>query len=101
MEALVQKKPRDAGNLEELLAAEKQELAKRAKAAGKQRQKDMRAAAEPINAGLSYLKLPRGVKRNEVFELAEEKEEGGGKPKKEGLRLECDGNTTSFQSSLN
>jgi len=76
LEALVQKKPRDAGNLEELVAAKKQARAKKAKAAGKKRQEDMRAAAEPVKVDLSYLNRPRGVKRDEAYELAEEKEEG-------------------------
>jgi len=82
LEALHQKKSRDAGNLEELIAAEKQARAKKAKAAGKKRQEDTRAAAEPVNVDLSYMQLPRGLKRNEVFELAEEKEGGGAKKKR-------------------
>ena len=91
LEALVQKKPRDAGTLEELVVKAKQERAKKAKAAGKKRQKDMKAAEEPVEVDLSYLKLPRGVKRNEVYELAEEKEEGPANKK-----LVYDGNITSL-----
>jgi hypothetical protein len=66
-------------------------LAKRANAEVKKRQKDMRAAAEPVKVDLSYLNRPRGKKRDEAYELAEEKEEGGAKKK-----LIYDGNITKL-----